>query len=64
MEGTMETACQWRYYVGAIKVIVPEGTPLVAKGDSAFRFEGYLGAFESAEIPLLLQKGYLRRRPQ
>ena len=63
-EPMLETARMWRYYVGAIKVLVPEGTKVVRHAnDKTFGFNGYLGEFEVAAIPQLLKSGELRNVP-
>lgn len=64
MEEPMETARQWRYYVGAIKIIVPEGQEITVGVDGqTFWFNGYRGVFETAQIPQFLRDGSLRRKP-
>jgi hypothetical protein len=60
-----ETATMWRYYIGAIKVLVPAGTTIVMSDDwKTFSFKGYLGAFDSDAIPKLLKTGDLRIVPE
>ena len=58
----METARQWRYYVGAVKVIVPEGVEVVFSEDGkTFKLGGFYGDFDAAQIESLLKDGWLRR---
>ena len=59
-----ETARMWRYYVGAIKVLVPESKKVDFHANGAtFGFEGYLGEFKVDAIPQLLKSGELRSVP-